>query len=206
MKQGPWFSYKLKTITSSTTTATTSDIHVATALWIFQRGESGWFGSGHDPKKLFEKGLVAGDSEWSMVTEPVLLLRLHQKLLEDRVVQVTGADHEPPLVGSHANRHVSSGYIGWRHSCLRSPPEEHLPEPHNSPDFAALPGRRRWRHFRSEERERFVWVWKKEQSRIVVFVCWSKRRWARVCIYGSGEDKMPLGFEIITRLCLLPLS
>eukprot|EP00268_Persea_americana_P051792 TRINITY_DN5745_c0_g1_i1.p1 TRINITY_DN5745_c0_g1~~TRINITY_DN5745_c0_g1_i1.p1 ORF type:complete len:188 (-),score=5.64 TRINITY_DN5745_c0_g1_i1:9-572(-) len=108
--------------------------------------------SGHESEDLFEHRLVARDREWARVAEPELLLGLREKLLEERVVQIRGADHESPRIGAHADRYVARGHVGrnpsrWGPSrgvdlgCyggLGPPAAEHLAEPDNVLDLAAF--------------------------------------------------------------------
>ena len=99
-------------------------------------------GSRDEPDNFFENWLVARDCQRTLIGEPILLFGLDQKLLEHRVVQVSGPDDEPPRACSDAYSHVSGGYvgrdaIGW-HSSFVAPPAEHLTKPDNVTDFAAF--------------------------------------------------------------------
>ncbi|KAL4283538.1 hypothetical protein GQ457_16G013260 [Hibiscus cannabinus] len=97
---------------------------------------------GNDPDHFFENGLVAGDGQWALVTEPVLFLRLDKEFLKDRMVQVCCAHYVSPATRPHADSHVSRRDIGrdpaGRHASLVPPPTQHLTKPHNVADFAAF--------------------------------------------------------------------
>lgn len=68
---------------------------------------------GEHPQNLFEERLVAWDGQRSrLVGEAVLLLGLHQQLLEDGVVQVRCAHDEPSAVAADADGDVSCGDVG----------------------------------------------------------------------------------------------
>lgn len=61
--------------------------HVATPLEVLEGGgEPARTGSGYEQDHLLKEGLIARDGERALVVEPVLLLRLQQKLLEEGVV------------------------------------------------------------------------------------------------------------------------
>lgn len=98
MKQGRGFSYRVKEI---------RDIHVATPPEIIYSREPSRLGAGHNTEEVLEERLVARDRQGALVAEPVLFFRLQQKLLEDRVVQVRCAHHEPRSARAHTHRHVS---------------------------------------------------------------------------------------------------
>lgn len=147
--------------------------------------------SGHESEDLFEHRLVARDREWARVAEPELLLGLHEKLLEERVVQIRGADHESPRIGAHADRYVARGHV-CRNPALRGPSRgvdlgccgglgppaaEHLAEPDDVLDLAAFSDAgRHWRGCREisrcEEYE-LVFCLSKERGRERV----ERRRW-----------------------------
>ncbi|KAK8707909.1 hypothetical protein V6N13_058960 [Hibiscus sabdariffa] len=97
---------------------------------------------GNNPDHFFKNGLVAGDRQWALVTEPVLFLGLDKELLKDGMVQVRRAHNESTATRSHADSNVSRRYIGrdtaGRHASLVPPPPQHLSEPHNVADFAAF--------------------------------------------------------------------
>lgn len=118
---------------------------MAVSLEIIQIPEParvGRLGSGDEPDHFFEDRLVAGDGQGALIGEPVLLLGLDQKFLENRVVQVGRPDDEPPAAGSDADGYVAGGDVGGDavggHTGLVAPPSEHLAEPDNVPDFAAF--------------------------------------------------------------------
>lgn len=110
----------------------------------------GRLGSGDEPDDFFKYRLFARNCQRALIGEPVLLFGLNQKLLENRVVQVSGPDDEAPAAGSDTDSHMSGGYVGRDaisgHSSLVAPPSEHLSEPDNVPDFAAFSesGRHFW--------------------------------------------------------------
>lgn len=88
------------------------DVHMATPLKIFETREPSRFGPRHNSEDLLEERLVARDRQRALVREPVLLLGLHEELLEDGVVQVRRAHDESLATGAHTNRHVTGGNIG----------------------------------------------------------------------------------------------
>ncbi|KAJ4821811.1 hypothetical protein Tsubulata_034228 [Turnera subulata] len=122
----------------------TPEAHVAVSLEILEIHEPGrvfpgLVGSGNVADHFLEHGLLAGDRQWALVGEPVLLLGLYEELLEDGVVQVRRADHKPRAAVPHADRHVSRRDIRRRparrcrrrrHPRLVPPPPQHLAEPH----------------------------------------------------------------------------
>lgn len=82
-------------------------------------------GPGNEPENLLEERFVARDSQGTVVSETVLFFGFEEKFLEDRVVQIRRAHDKSGVVGSHADCHVSCGYIGrcasGGHACLVAP-------------------------------------------------------------------------------------
>lgn len=103
---------------------------------------------GHHSQHLLEHRLLAGNRQRPLVGEAVLLLRLLEERLEDRVVQVRRPHDEPPAPAPHADRHVARRHVrrnpnspirrGGARSLL-PPPVDHLSDPDNVPDLVAAP-------------------------------------------------------------------
>lgn len=108
--------------------------------------EAAGIGAGDGPENVLEYGLVAGDGERAVVGESVLFLGLQEKLLEDRMVQVSGADDESPGTAADADGDVAGGDVGGSGAASRggsdasllSPALEHLADAHDAADVVGF--------------------------------------------------------------------
>lgn len=163
---------------------------------------------GDQPEHVLKERLVAWDRKRAAFGETVLFLGLCKEALEDGVVQVRCAHHEPPVPVSNAECHVARRNVGRSCSArgetrLPPPPHQHLSESHNVADLAtfAHSGVCHWRS--TETLGRSV--------QAAMTVCERRERFDSVGILGEDDqssqniynikfNELPLLSEIITTM------
>ncbi|EYU37908.1 hypothetical protein MIMGU_mgv1a016354mg [Erythranthe guttata] len=102
IEQRPRFVVKIRVLTP----------HAAASVAASLRVRVNRVDSGHESEDLFEERFVARNRQRPRVIgESVLLLGVAEQPPENGVIQVSGADDEPPGTAPHADRHVSRRHV-----------------------------------------------------------------------------------------------
>lgn len=151
-------------------------------------------GAGDGPENLLEDGFVTGDGERAVVDESVLFLRFQQKLLEDRMVQVSGADDESSGTAADTDGDVAGGDVGGSgggaaasgggDASLLAPALEHLADADDAADVVGFSDS--GRHFLGKVREN-----REEEEEGEGEVCWEvgESVWGLVGGYEVGRKR-----------------
>lgn len=105
------------------------------------------FRSRYEPEDLFELRFFTRNRQRTDVRETVFFFGIHQKLLENRMIQVRRSHDKPSAIDSDADRYVPSRHITcdappWRWRGSTAPTAEHLSDSDNVVDPAWLLDRR----------------------------------------------------------------
>lgn len=122
---------------------------MAAAAKILKIQEPTGFGPGNGPKNLLENRLVTRNRERTLVRKSVLLFGLQEKVLEDRMVQVSSSNDEPSRTASYTDRHVTGRNIRRSitgagaarrggNTSLLAPPLQHLANANDAADVVGF--------------------------------------------------------------------